>query len=1066
MKKINYVFLAASAFAVTLGISSCGVTVNTPQADFEFTLELESKRNKVYKNDYDDLGKMDKIVVHEINKKKGDNYNYTFSVKKDQKDYVQVTSDGHIKPLKYTDNTVSTIRVTVTAEREGAEEEEEPIIHSIPFKITDRNPSADRGANFSADKAARTDVLGDLESFAMNNFLTGITLFENGGWVRYQDRVTLGSENYIAGYGFGLLSEGKLDGTLSGVTDKWGLYLRTATSSETYSINAWDNEGSQVSDLNGYITSSFWSTRIAKGEEEQSSSSEGKYEWYPCLARDEVKRYDLENGGSKTVSNTRPVPVDDNGNLITSETKNAKGLYNRWRVYVKTGSQVKYRTAADNGYDNRQIQLEDYVFPFKMLLTQSAGTFRGAELASDTSYGFKGAYSYFRKTETATTEKANEEWERMTTPDNETGEQELGIYTGTDETFPENGEYIEFEFINPIDDFTAMYTLSSNLYSPLPEAFLDELPGTSKGWVEAAKLYGTYGKKPQTESDTHWFTRNMLCVGPFYLEQWDTNSQIVFARNDDWFEVGDRYHIPGVHISIETAAQKLPDTMWNLFNKKKLDSAGIPKSYLANNEIPEPGKKDKQTKGDSTFKLNVNSCDQERSDYLFGTNGVIEKHQTPRTVHPWMANNNFLRGLFWSVKREDFATALGVNPSYEYFADAYLADVENENYDPEVDPIDKKYISAAYNTTDQHKAALESFGINPEDTNYGYDKDKAITYFQSAVAELLLLGDKGIKSLGTKSAPRKITIDIWWMYQSEIEEYGKDIKNYFEETFNDNNVANSCLKLVVKNHSVTDWQDVYKKHLMTGEFDLGFGAISGNTLNPLNFLEVLRSDNSSGFTLNWGADTSKKSETFPIVYNGEEWTFDSLWAAADHGVIASDGEEIKAVESAFMKAPRQLADINKEITSGRLGAGGYLYIPFNFVKIANDVTFDITKVQIYLPGTDNLVIKASDLEHFNIVKDAQGHVIRLEIRIDQAVGEDINQRLYECNDLDEEYQRETDPQKKDDLLNPFRYAKYDIYWSVEVYYDLKIAGSEPVENVYYVSKSESDVENLIHFLHM
>jgi hypothetical protein len=78
---------------------------------------------------------------------------------------------------------------------------------------------------------------------------------------------------------------------------------------------------------------------------------------------------------------------------------------------------------------------------------------------------------------------------------------------------------------------------------------------------------------------------------------------------------------------------------------------------------------------------------------------------------------------------------------------------------------------------------------------------------------------------------------------------------------------------------------------MVGQFDLGFGSITGNALDPLNFMEVLKSNNSSGFTLNWGPDTS----AIDLDYNGTKWSFDNLWAAADHGVVTYKGQEVKAV---------------------------------------------------------------------------------------------------------------------------------------------------------------------------
>ena len=101
-------------------------------------------------------------------------------------------------------------------------------------------------------------------------------------------------------------------------------------------------------------------------------------------------------------------------------------------------------------------------------------------------------------------------------------------------------------------------------------------------------------------------------------------------------------------------------------------------------------------------------------------------------------------------------------------------------------------------------------------------------------------------------------------------------------------VSENKVKLTVVNHDGTsNYEDVYTKHLQVGQFDLGFGSISGNSLDPLNFLEVLKSDNSSGFTLNWGPETSVVSEN--LIYEDQPWSFDSLWAAGDSFVIANEG---------------------------------------------------------------------------------------------------------------------------------------------------------------------------------
>ena len=1033
MNKIKYLFLAAGALSVLTCTTGCQDKTPLVRGEFDFTVELQSGRpNKIYINSTE----KDRIVAREANND-GTQRQYKYIIRGDGEDYLTIDNRGYVTPVELTTTPVTvTVKETVSG-----------LTRNIKLSVIKKLPNADKGANYSSDPEKRTEILGDLESFAMNNFLTGITLFENGGIIRYSDRAFAGlpTDDYVVGYGFGLLSEGTISGNLPGVSGQYASYLQSATSSETYTINAWNATGSQVSDLNSYITSSYWSIKL---DQEDTTKSM----WYPQLAKDKINRYDLVNGGVvNDVDNNRPVPVNNDGTLVTKDTKNVKGLYRRWRVYVKTGTEgedtgkvnrkIFYRTAANNGYDNTPVQLADYEFAYKMLLTQAAALTRGSELASDTSYGIKGGYSYFRNTKEITAANATMLWNRMK------AEGTLGIKTDTSDELG-NGSYIEFELINPVDDFTAMYTLSSSLYSPLPESFMSGVGGDN-AWITGAKLYGTWGGAPASADDTQWITNHTLCLGPFMIERWDLASQLIFKKNTSWYETedagGDRYHIDGVRISVETHALSDPDWIYKMFNNGKLDSCGLPQSVLEN-YVAKPT--DKKAKGDSTFKLNVNACTQERSDYLFGKNGVINKHSTPRTVHPWMSNNNFLRGIYWAIERDEFAQKRGVNASVDYFADSYLSDPSN---------------NVSYNSTDDHKDALREFGLDPDITDptnrekYGYSHDKSVAYFQSAVSELLENG--GIKKLGTASNPTKLTIDIWWMYQSDIEDYGKDIKNYLNNAFNDPQICSRRAVLNINNYAVTQWEQVYNDHLMTGDFDLGFGAISGNTLNPLNFLEVLRSDNSSGFTLNWGADTGKTSDVYPINFDGQEWSYDALWAAGDHGVIAKNGEEVKAVETGYVTKPKQIANPTQDCEKGDMSLGCILNIPFNFVSVSEGVSFDIDRVQIYLLGTESYAITP---ENLNVVKEG-GKVVRIEVTIPTSDAGLINQALFENNDLQEQID-ELDPSKPDyatrlwELQTPFRYSAYNQFWAVEVYYNLTITGAMTTESVYYVAFHESDVE--------
>ena len=1007
MKKVSYVFLSSLAMAAAFSISACGgnggSTPVTPTDDFNFSLLFESGRSgKLYKNEAETLS------VYEVNSGSTQR-EYTFTLTgNNASDYVEVTKNADGKSFTVTPKEVTPVDPeTKVAAKVGIRITEKTSNRRKTefFTIGERYSTANTGYNFSSDTEAKANILGELEKYAMSNYLTGITLFENGGFVRYSSRVKLPTESYVTGYGFGLLTEGSLDNSewtpeVSGYVD----YLRTATSSDPGNINGWEATGSQISDLFGYITSSFWGTKL--------NAARDGYEWYPVLAK--------END---------PEPLDGEEGVT---------IHKKWRVYVKTGN-IAYRTVTGGEFDNRAVTLDDYLFTFQLLLTQKAGLTRGAELATDTSYGFKGAYSYFRNTKDATPEQAEAAWTDMV------NKNQLGIVGGHDD----KGDYIDFEFVNPIDQFTAKYTLSSNLYSPLPKDFLKKIGGGN--WISGGEVFGT--KNGTTVMD------NVLCLGPFYLREWNTDKEIVFTRNDNWFEYVDsrdtdrpRYNIPGVHMLVVTAATQQDDAIFNQFNRGLLDSTGIPVSRMKD-KLPT----DLPTKGDSTFKLNVNSCTQERWDELFWSNKYpdIKKPTSRYMVKPWMSNKNFLNGLFWSINRNEFATNRGVNPSYNYFADAYLSD-----------PIE----GISYNSTDAHKAAEDGFDESLRTSNYGYSKSKATSYFNLAVNELVKAGQL---TLGTKSNKAKITIDIQWMYQNDETTYGQDIANYFKDAFNTDEVGDGRVELVVNHNADPNWEQVYNDHLMVGKFDLGFGAISGNTLNPLNFMEVLKSDNSSGFTLNWGADTSKVDPDNPIVFevteNGDkvkkEWSFDAIWAAADHGAVIKDGEVVDSVKLGYTTAPTAGgSQVNK------LASGGIMEVPFEFVEVDEGVTFNITRVQLFLVGYGYIAIDEANIEYLYKEDGVTIRALRITFDNTEAKYEDegenytlsqyVNKMLFDALKLQKSIDAldVTDPkyeEKVDILRNPFSYDLYDAYWGIEVYYNITIKGSVPTENSYYVEETNT-----------
>jgi len=56
-------------------------------------------------------------------------------------------------------------------------------------------------------------------------------------------------------------------------------------------------------------------------------------------------------------------------------------------------------------------------------------------------------------------------------------------------------------------------------------------------------------------------------------------------------------------------------------------------------------------------------------------------------------------------------------------------------------------------------------------------------------------------------------------------------------------------------------------------------------------MEVLKSDNSSTFTLNWGIDTNSVDGT--LVFDNKVWSYDALWTASDQGAYVEKGQNSK-----------------------------------------------------------------------------------------------------------------------------------------------------------------------------
>lgn len=767
----------------------------------------------------------------------------TFTYASSDPSVVTISDKGLLAPIK-----TGTANVTVTESVGNTK---------IVFAVTVSNPDlATGGASYAKGTyEERTQILGTLEKYAVDNYLTGLTMFSNGGYVAYNSRYTPKPKEYVTGYGWGTLREGTLDGELPHpITGLDSTYYTIGTTSLPAHANAMDASGSDVSDLAGNIQNSFFSTRL-------NEESNG-YEWYPSLAIDSEKR-------------PVPITVADNGTETVSTDSVPYGT--TWRIHVKTGD-VKYRTGASASssdskiqaaaaYDGTSVKLEDYLTPLKIMLTNYNGMYRGAELTTGTA-GFANSAAYYNGT---TTNPNNGNLWDETLWEKTAGK---SIKTGTDST----GDYIQFELLYPCTQFYAMYYLSSQLYSPLPADFI-------KIW--GAKNFGKF-MTGYTPAET------TLSTGPYYIEKYTANDALVLKKNASYFHQSDTlasgktrsvYNIPGVNYKWTGVNTNVK----NWFESGSVDSYAPNKDDIAasgdfNTDTGTTSSgiswKRFKTKGDANFKLNVNACTEDEWKYRFGTSGKIFSHASNKywDVKPYMSNIHFLNFLSFSLDRQSICEARGMTPTQEYLSDNYLIDPES---------------GVSYNSTDTHKAVLadrynETYGYNPTYAKSELDKVMDDVIVPMGAAGKLNATSSGAGA-GTSNNPWKVPIHMAWMNTTDSEDYSDvfdGIKKAFNEEIAETYGGGYTLDIVLDSVS-SDYQQVYT-NMEHGDFDLGFGAISGNDLDPLSFLEVLKSNNSSSFTLNWGPDTSEVSDN--IVYDGKKWSYDSLWQAGTSAVaLANDG---------------------------------------------------------------------------------------------------------------------------------------------------------------------------------
>lgn len=713
----------------------------------------------------------------------------------------------------------------------------------------------------------RNKITGKMEEYALHHGLTGVHFTSNGGQALYSTRVSsplLNNDSYLASYGFGTSQYGTItapmDATHEPNTD-WAYYNHSLLSpaSELGTINYIDSDQAAVSNLYGYISSSFWGVTL----------------------NEDYTGTELSN----VLARGAPEPVN----------ADEDGIATKWKVKVWVGGDVddeargvkaglNYRTGSsvNSSFDNRPIALEDYITPVKLMATGAIGWYRGEEAAESKQAKTRlvGFSDYFNATSDA-----------EVTTEVDSNATFLSKVSGL--TMDASDNSITYEFEDGFDINFARYYLGQLWTNPICEDFVRTIGNGNV--IDGAKIYGTSSSTGLTPADT------ILSVGPYYLEKYTTQTEVVFKRNDSWPLNKDHYdrtlyQVEGYHMRVDSALANDSEEAMRMFEGGYTDSVTLNSDAQFEKYGNDP--RLKTILPDGYFGTTFNRMDKALWDSYFGEGGLwyyasgnseLEGALTEGVeVNPFLQNDNYYKALDLGIDRAEYAEAERDFVVYEYFQ-------PGQQVDPTTD--------AFYNDTDEHKAAIEAvYGDafdDPSDT-----ADAAAEYMLDALIEEL---DAGHLELGTGEVPTDFgfTTEVLQSehyerigtYQNEF--YGRVLSRAIN-SYRDEDGNNPLLDGEKPRVTFTVTQN---SHAYSGAgqnellFSIWSGAaqsqsvfsISGNDQDSIDYLDILTCNQAAGFELAFAVDTNVPSGV--LEYDGMYWSFESLWhaTAGTGAIIDADG---------------------------------------------------------------------------------------------------------------------------------------------------------------------------------
>ncbi len=361
-------------------------------------------------------------------------------------------------------------------------------------------------------------------------------------------------------------------------------------------------------------------------------------------------------------------------------------------------------------------------------------------------------------------------------------------------------------------------------------------------------LYEEVGDEYGTSAETTSYS------GRFYLETYEADRILRLKENPNFHDPNRTFYTGYTFEVINDA-----DIAFQSFITGRLDATGLPASRFDEYQSY-PGIR--FAPGATVFRMNINA------------HGTVEsqREQFPDSTlipEPILAYEDFRSALYFGINRQELAVDVQrtAEPAQFYFTPAYL-----------VDPAG----GVPFRDTEYGATVLE--GLSP--STQGYNPDAAKAFFDSAVEDAVAAGDYAEGDV--------IELQLVIQANSQGSELGAEyIEAELEELFV-NEELDISIDIVIQ---AEPFPNNYFNFIIPGETDMGFGGISGSTLDAAGFLDTFNSLNTSGFTLNWGDDFDTTQANIELEYvnpsTGETlreiFSFDAIQRLLTSEVELEDG---------------------------------------------------------------------------------------------------------------------------------------------------------------------------------